>query len=399
MSLRVVHLHGCTTGRLVLIGDIHGCVDELRALLTKVQFTNAAVRRRPSLLTSSSSSAPTSRPSSPAAAPAPLEEARRDGRMCVPAALMEGPLEDSDTAAPSPGAVVPPPVAAEGGEDVCVFVGDLVNKGPHSYEVVRCLRDIGAIGVLGNHDAVLLQVAEKLRAEVPLTDKERNSSLYPLAVDCPDDVFEFVASVPHVMRFHAYRLLVVHAGIDPSIPVAAQDIEAVTRMRNLAKVKQYRKQAVDAASGLPPHVALSVSAAFATLERPKFGKSWCATWSKLAGRLRGVGEGTREHGSSSDHSSGDEGEPAAGKEKKKKKIKTAATGAEKWRTRIHAEYADVTIVFGHDAKRRLQVHPPYAYGLDSGCVTGDRLTALVWPDTLVSVPGWQGHTPLLSSSM
>jgi len=42
-------------------------------------------------------------------------------------------------------------------------VGDFVNRGPDSLGVLRVCRALGAGGVLGNHDVLLLRVARGLR--------------------------------------------------------------------------------------------------------------------------------------------------------------------------------------------------------------------------------------------
>ncbi|ORC84827.1 putative serine/threonine protein kinase [Trypanosoma theileri] len=51
------------------------------------------------------------------------------------------------------------------------------------------------------------------------------------------------------------------------------------------------------------------------------------------------------------------------------------------------------VVFGHDARRNVQ-QLPFAFGLDSRCVYGGKLTALIYPGgSLVSVPGWTAGSP------
>jgi bis(5'-nucleosyl)-tetraphosphatase (symmetrical) len=430
MAAKVVHLEGSAAGRLIIIGDLHGCADQLRQLLLKVQFTNEAVRRRPELLRTSPEERTTLDESATMQVPFILHPTssphhRRPSPMSSPLFGPGGPaLGDVESPATSiysdhTGRGTNHDASAHAkDEDICVFVGDLVNKGPDSYGVVRTLRDIGAIGVVGNHDVAMLRLVEKIKAGGPLTPKESESSLLPLAVSCPDDVYAFMQSIPHILCFHAYRLIVTHAGIDPSIVLEKQAIESATRMRNLVSVNKYNAQMVDVTTNAPPHIALSLSEHFATLERPKFGTSWSKKWSKLACKLNGGCDAAvmppsvkklRESWGDVDNdagnqSSGDESEEAPLDRKgvdasDATALGSAASGGhakkpkkQKWLKEISSGYKGYTIVYGHDAKRRLQIHP-YAYGIDTGCVYGGELTALVWPNTLVSVPGSSDPPP------
>jgi bis(5'-nucleosyl)-tetraphosphatase (symmetrical) len=91
------------------------------------------------------------------------------------------------------------------------FVGDLVNRGPHSLEVLRFIKQLGnsAITVLGNHDVHLLAVWANV---IPLSRKDTLQSV--LSAPDTDELLTWLRFRPLVHVEDGYCL--IHAGLLPS---------------------------------------------------------------------------------------------------------------------------------------------------------------------------------------
>lgn len=215
-------------GRTIVVGDLHGCLDELRSLLDDVGF------------------------------------ARRDR---------------------------------------LISVGDLVGKGPDGAGVVRFFREGGHEAVRGNHDARLIGWR---RGDDPRPLGSHHASD---ARRLSEDDWRWLEARPLYLELREHAVIVVHAGIVPGVPLAAQRASDLLNMRSL--------RADGSAS-----------------KRVEEGEPWAQRW----------------------------------------------TGPE-------------LVVFGHDAVRGLQ-RWPHAIGLDTGCVYGGRLSALVVEErAIVSVPATRAHAP------
>lgn len=124
-------------------------------------------------------------------------------------------------------------VAFDPSRDVLWSVGDMVNRGPQSLEVLRYLSKLdGAfVGVLGNHDLHFLAMSTGANVEGKI------KTLKPL-LDAPDclQLAEWVRQRPltHAAQLQTdgglKRILMVHAGIVPQwnttrTPQLAQEVE------------------------------------------------------------------------------------------------------------------------------------------------------------------------------
>lgn len=95
------------------------------------------------------------------------------------------------------------------GVDRLYFVGDLVNKGPASAEVLRLAMELEADAVLGNHDVALLETAVGRRAQ-----KASDTFDDVLAADDRDLLLLWLESRPLLMLLE--DVVLVHAAIRPT---------------------------------------------------------------------------------------------------------------------------------------------------------------------------------------
>ena len=112
------------------------------------------------------------------------------------------------------------------------FVGDLVNRGPRSLDVLRRVHSLGdaAVVVLGNHDLHLLAIARGGAAWSRPTRGCARSSTRPTGSPCSTGCRATATAAP---RFAA-RITLFHAGIPPQWDLAtarrcAGEVEACLR--------------------------------------------------------------------------------------------------------------------------------------------------------------------------
>ena len=231
-------------------------------------------------------------------------------------------------------------------QDRIFLVGDLVNRGSHSLDVLRWAKDLGkrVVSVLGNHDihliALYLGVAN--RSAKTLTDILH-------AKDC-DDLLQWLMHRPLLHK--EGRIVLVHAGILPAWSID----EALKHARKTEKIIQSKKAG-------------------------EFLKKWYKTettkWSdKLEDYERYfvvLNALTRMRLCKNAHEMelSFTGKP-----------EDAPKGLHPWYTTPGRKSVDHTILFGHWAALGLRL-TSNVISLDTGCVWGGALTALRLEDGAV----------------
>jgi bis(5'-nucleosyl)-tetraphosphatase (symmetrical) len=220
------------------------------------------------------------------------------------------------------------------------FVGDLVNRGPQSLEVLRWVRGLGeaAITVLGNHDLHLLALADGLR-------KAKRRDTLQQVLDAPDrnELIHWLRHRPLLHREPPY--LLVHAGLMPSwteehAEELARDVQETLRSERAWELLRWFQEGhpVVWSDDLKSVERLRVSLAVLTRLRT------CTSDGRLC----------LEHA----------GPPAE-----------APAGCHPWFSLPGRRSAGTVVLFGHWSTLGL-LQTPQAIGLDTGCLWGGALSAM-----------------------
>ena len=286
-------------GRLVFVGDVHGCAVDLEALLRKIDFQAA-------------------------------------------------------------------------GKDTLVFLGDLVCKGPDSPRVLRLARELGALAVRGNHDDAALAAYDFSRRHggaLPQLSSESatGGEDFSFVRNLTEKDARFLREMPWTLEVPALRAVAVHAGLVPGVAVDDQRPSDVFTMRGVVEVEDENDDDDDSF----------------------IVRGWRWLLRSLFHKRSSERQGEEQHGSKEEEvDTGRRGgakaqKKANKKREEKRKVSYRATAAvgegEPW-ARAWSSFRGQSrhALFGHDARGGIQLER-WATGLDSGCVLGGELTALVLP--------------------
>jgi len=232
-------------------------------------------------------------------------------------------------------------------DDHLWLVGDLVNRGPRSLDVLRWAREHEGLitCVLGNHDLHLLA-----RAAGAAGAKRRDTLDEVLAAPDCDRLIEWLRQRPliHVDRTH----VLVHAGLHPQW-TAEQAGRLGAEIERELRGPGWRAFVAQLGSGSPPRW------------NPRLGGGdrWRAILSYLVRARTLRPDGRVEPGF--------DGPPTQ-----------APPGCAPWFAAPDPAWATHTVVFGHWAALGLAIGPRHL-GLDTGCVYGKTLTAIRIDDRMV----------------
>ncbi|KAJ5414389.1 hypothetical protein N7509_001016 [Penicillium cosmopolitanum] len=257
--------------------------------------------------------------------------------------------------------------------DHLILVGDLVNKGPDSAGVVDLVMKLGANAVRGNHENAVLHAAEQINSKrdglvqagvlssdsTVRGDKDSNpGQTIPENAQLPSSgpEFELIGDMENFQKH-----MVANAGPDDvqhgtatyttALKLSKTQLEWLASLPLILRVElphdipsPLGENLIVVHAGLVPNIPLEKQEPHSIMHM------------RSLNRAPSEGDTITEFRPTEDF--GEEG------------------WVKEWDLWQESQESKTTVVFGHDAKRRLQVGK-YTIGLDSACLYGHKLSALV----------------------
>jgi bis(5'-nucleosyl)-tetraphosphatase (symmetrical) len=235
--------------------------------------------------------------------------------------------------------------------DRLLFLGDLVNRGPQSLAALRRVRAMGerAVTVLGNHDLHLLAVAAGIRPPYP------DDTLQEI-LEAPDadELLDWLRGQP--LAYFEQGALFVHAGVLPAW-TAQRTLELAQEVQARLRGADYRGFLATMYGNHP-----------ARWDEALVGPDRLRCILNALTRVRFI----RDDGSMDFRI--------------KAGLAAAPAGLVAWFDHPQRASRGTPVIFGHWSTLGLMLRED-AICLDTGCLWGEALTALSWPErTVYQVP-------------
>ncbi|WVQ75211.1 hypothetical protein IAR50_004823 [Cryptococcus sp. DSM 104548] len=309
-------------------------------------------------------------------------------------------------------------------DDTLIHVGDLVAKGSKHEQVLQWMRQNGIKGVRGNHDQTVIQwrtwmewvggdnwetVVDDLAAK---DDEElvhvlgRKDKQFPnewkwkgehweIAKTISRESYEYLVALPLSIHFPSLHAFVVHAGLLPSDPLKSKsdDSQPLVHASNASLSRKSEElELLYVAQNMVPWNLMNIRSVYTkgkklgtVTKSADKGTPWSEVWNKEMKRCKGPGvwstdDEAYEWGVEQVQVDDVQLEGVEESDKKKKRQKPGTPAAEKAKDKGKTlNCSPVSVIYGHAAGRGLDIKP-FSKGLDTGCVYGRRLTALVLGD-------------------
>jgi hypothetical protein len=113
--------------------------------------------------------------------------------------------------------------------DAVICVGDLVNKGPKSYQALQHVRtQPNWYTVRGNHEEGALRYMNR-------QGSEENNNKYAWTSQLTNEDIEWLNELPYTIWLEPFQTIIVHSGFIPGVPLEQQSREDMILLRDINK--------------------------------------------------------------------------------------------------------------------------------------------------------------------